>query len=320
MTTTAEQTTAASTPVTTLVELTGVSRWYGNVVAVNDITMTLGAGVTGLLGPNGAGKTTVLHMMAGFLAPSKGEVVVGGQPAWRNPPVYRQLGIVVERESVHGFLSGWDFVLASARLHKLANPEAAARRAVELVDMVEPMNRRMDTYSKGMRQRMRVAAALVHDPTVLLLDEPFNGMDPRQRMHMMELLHAMGDAGRTVLFSSHILEEVEQVSGTVQVIVAGRLAASGDYRTIRRLMTHRPHVFTIRSTDDRRLAVALIAHTSVASVDLDPKTGLTVKASDYGTFTRELPKIALAEHVRVQRLVPADESLESVFAYLVGGS
>jgi ABC-2 type transport system ATP-binding protein len=320
MTTTAEQTTAASTPVTTLVELTGVSRWYGNVVAVNDITMTLGAGVTGLLGPNGAGKTTVLHMMAGFLAPSKGEVVVGGQPAWRNPSVYRQLGIVVERESVHGFLSGWDFVLASARLHKLANPESAARRAVELVDMVEPMNRRMDTYSKGMRQRMRVAAALVHEPTVLLLDEPFNGMDPRQRMHMMELLHAMGDAGRTVLFSSHILEEVEQVSGTVQVIVAGRLAASGDFRTIRRLMTHRPHVFTIRSTDDRRLAVALIAHTSVASVDLDPKTGLTVKASDYGTFTRELPKIALAEHIRVQRLVPADESLESVFSYLVGGS
>jgi ABC-2 type transport system ATP-binding protein len=320
MTTTAEQAPATSAPVSTLVELNGVSRWYGNVVAVNDITMTLGAGVTGLLGPNGAGKTTVLHMMAGFLAPSKGEVLVGGQPAWRNPSVYRQLGIVVERESVHGFLSGWDFVLASARLHKLANPEAAARRAVELVDMVEPMNRRMDTYSKGMRQRMRVAAALVHDPTVLLLDEPFNGMDPRQRMHMMDLLHGMGDAGRTVLFSSHILEEVEQVSGTVQVIVAGRLAASGDYRTIRRLMTHRPHVFTIRSTDDRRLAVALIAQTSVAAVDLDPKTGLTVKASDYGTFTRELPKVALAQNIRVQRLVPADESLESVFAYLVGGS
>jgi ABC-2 type transport system ATP-binding protein len=289
------------------------------VVAVNDITMTLGPGVTGLLGPNGAGKTTVLHMMAGFLAPSKGEVLVGGQPAWRNPPVYRELGIVVEREAVHGFLSGWDFVLASARLHKLPDPAAAARRAVELVDMVEPMNRRMDTYSKGMRQRMRVAAALVHDPSVLLLDEPFNGMDPRQRMHMMDLLHGMGDAGRTVLFSSHILEEVEQVSGTVQVIVAGRLAASGDFRTIRRLMTHRPHMFTIRSTDDRRLAVALMALPSVAGVDLDPKAGITLKAADYGTFTRELPKVALAEKIRVQRLVPADESLESVFSYLVGG-
>jgi ABC-2 type transport system ATP-binding protein len=298
------------------VDLQGVSKWYGNVVAVNDITMTLDAGVTGLLGPNGAGKTTVLHMMAGFLAPSRGTVTVNGQPAWRNPSVYSGLGIVSEREAVHGFLTGWEFVLASAKLHRLANPEAAARRAIDLVEMADAQSRRLDTYSKGMRQRMRVAAALVHDPSVLLLDEPFNGMDPRQRMHMMELLHTMGGQGRTVLFSSHILEEVEQVSGTVQVIVAGRLAASGDFRTIRRLMTHRPHVFTIRSSDDRRLAVALINEVSVSGVELDA-AGLTVRARDYGTFTRALPKVALSQRIRVQRLVPTDESLESVFSYLV---
>src|SRR5262249_12938694 len=147
--------------------------------------------------------------------------------------------------------------------------------------------------------------------------EPFNGMDPRQRMHMMDLLHAMGAQGRTILFSSHILEEVEQVSGTVQVIVAGRLAASGDYRTIRRLMTNRPHVFTLRSADDRGLAVALIGESSVAGVELDVRKGLTVKASDYGTFTRALPKIARARGIRIQQLIPADESLESVFSYLV---
>ncbi len=318
MTATVEPTAVSATA--TAVELRGVSKWYGNVVAVNDITMTLGPGVTGLLGPNGAGKTTVLHMMAGFLAPSRGQVLVGGVPTWRNPPVYSDLGIVSEREAVHGFLSGWEFVLASAKLHRLPNPAAATQRAVELVEMIEAKDRRLDTYSKGMRQRMRVAAALVHDPSVLLLDEPFNGMDPRQRMQMMDLLHTMGDQGRTVLFSSHILEEVEQVSGTVQVIVAGRLAASGDYRTIRRLMTHRPHVFTIRSSDDRRLATALMADASVAGVEIDSANGLTVKSSDYGTFTRALPKVALAEKIRVQRLVPADESLESVFAYLVGTS
>lgn len=300
------------------ISLTGVSKWYGNVVAVNDITMTLGPGVTGLLGPNGAGKTTVLHMMAGFLPASRGEVLIGGQPAWRNPAVYSGLGIVSEREAVHGFLTGAEFVLASAKLHRLADPAAATKRAIDLVEMSEASSRRMDTYSKGMRQRMRVAAALVHDPAVLLLDEPFNGMDPRQRMHMMELLHGMGDQGRTVLFSSHILEEVEQVSGTVQVIVSGRLAASGDFRTIRRLMTTRPHVFTIHSSDDRRLAVALIGEESVAGVELIPGGGLTVRAGDYGRFTRSLPKVALAQHIRVQRLVPADESLESVFAYLVG--
>jgi len=301
------------------VELQGVSRWYGNVVAVNDVTMTLGPGVTGLLGPNGAGKTTVLHMMAGFLAPSRGAVLVGGAPTWRNPDVYRNLGLVSEREALHGFLTAREFVEASARLHRLPQPEAAARRAIALVEMADAEDRRIATYSKGMRQRTRVAAALVHDPGVLLLDEPFNGMDPRQRMHMMDLLHGMGAEGRTVLFSSHILEEVEQVSGTVQVIVAGRLAASGDYRTIRRLMTNRPHVFTVVSSDDRALAVALMAEPSVTGVELD-KTGLTVRAGDYGTFTRVLPKIVRGSGIRLQRLLPTDESLESVFSYLVATS
>jgi ABC-2 type transport system ATP-binding protein len=300
-----------------MVDLRGVSKWYGNVVAVNDITMNLGGGVTGLLGPNGAGKTTVLHMMAGFLAPSRGTVLVGGAPAWRNPAVYSTLGLISEREAVHGFLTGWEFVLASAKLHRLGDPAGAARRAIELVEMADAQHRRMHTYSKGMRQRTRVAAALVHDPAVLLLDEPFNGMDPRQRMHMMDLLHAMGAEGRTVLFSSHILEEVEQVSGTVQVIVAGRLAASGDFRTIRRLMTNRPHVFTVFSSDDRRLAVALMGQPSVAGVELGTPAGLTVRAGDYGTFTRALPRVARAEQIRVRRLLPADESLESVFSYLV---
>jgi ABC-2 type transport system ATP-binding protein len=300
----------------TTVDLTNVSRWYGNVVAVNDISMTLEPGVTGLLGPNGAGKTTALHMMAGFLAPSRGTVTVGGRPSWRNPDVYRELGLVNEREAVHGFLSAWDFVLANARMHRLADPVGAAKRALDLVEMTDAQDRRIETYSKGMRQRTRVAAALVHDPAVLLLDEPFNGMDPRQRMHMMELLHGLGEQGRTILFSSHILEEVEQVSGTVQVIVAGRLAASGDYRRIRRLMTNRPHVFAVASSDDRRLAVALIGQASVSGVEIDA-AGLTVRAADYGSFTRALPRIALGEGIRLRKLVPSDESLESVFSYLL---
>jgi ABC-2 type transport system ATP-binding protein len=303
-------------PSANAVELRGVSRWYGNVVAVNDVSMSLGPGVTGLLGPNGAGKTTLLHMMAGLLPPSRGELTVAGQPAWRNPEIYRVLGLVVDREAVPGFLTAWQFVLASARLHELSDPEQATERALGQMELQDAWHRRLGTYSKGMRQRARVAAALVHRPTMLLLDEPFNGMDPRQRLHMMDLLHRIADAGATVLFSSHILEEVERVSGTVQVIVAGRLAASGDYRSIRRLMTHRPHVFAIRSTDDRRLAVALIAETAVAGVDIG-LSGLTVRAGDYGTFARVLPRIAQRERVRVRQVTPSDESLESVFAYLV---
>jgi ABC-2 type transport system ATP-binding protein len=300
----------------TTMELTNVSRWYGNVVAVNDISMTLEAGVTGLLGPNGAGKTTVLHMMAGFLSASRGTVTIDGENTWRNPEIYRRLGLVNEREAVYSFLTAKEFVLASAKMHKLPDPQAAAAAALALVEMTDAQDRRIGTYSKGMRQRTRVAAALVHNPQVLLLDEPFNGMDPRQRMHMMELLHSLGDRGHTILFSSHILEEVEQVSGTVQVIVAGRLAASGDYRRIRRLMTNRPHVFAVQSSDDRRLAVALIGEKSVSGVEIDT-TGLTVRASDYGSFTRALPRIALGEGIRLRKLLPSDESLESVFSYLL---
>ncbi|MEV6343492.1 ABC transporter ATP-binding protein [Actinoplanes sp. NPDC051851] len=300
----------------TTVDLTNVTRWYGNVVAVNDITMSLGSGVTGLLGPNGAGKTTVLHMMAGFLAPSRGAVTIDGKPTWRNPAVYRDLGLVTEREAVHAFLTAEQFVLACAKMQKLGDPAGATRRALELVEMTEAAGRRIGTFSKGMRQRTRVAAALVHEPKVLLLDEPFNGMDPRQRMHMMELLHKLGDNGHTILFSSHILEEVEQVAGLVQVIVAGRLAASGDYRKIRRLMTNRPHVFAVRSSDDRKLAVALMGEDSVAGIEV-AATGLSVRASDYGSFTRALPRIALDQGIRLQQLVPSDESLESVFSYLL---
>jgi ABC-2 type transport system ATP-binding protein len=298
------------------IELNHVSRWYGNVVAINDITMTIGPGVTGLLGPNGAGKSTLLHLAAGFLAPSRGDLTVAGAASWHNPGIYRTVGLVPERDSVYSFLTGEAFVRATAQLHRLADPAAATRRAIAMVEMADAQDRRIATYSKGMRQRTRVAAALVHDPGVLLLDEPFNGMDPRQRLHMMELLGRMADEGRTILFSSHILEEVEQLSGTVQVIVAGRLAASGDYRHIRRLMTTRPHVFTISSSNDRLLATVLMGQDSVSGVSLEGET-LQVHASDYGTFTRALAKLAKASDIRLTNILPADESLEKVFSYLV---
>jgi ABC-2 type transport system ATP-binding protein len=300
----------------TSLELTAVSRWYGNVVAVNDISMTIGPGVTGLLGPNGAGKSTLLHMMSGFLPPSAGAVTIDGAPTWRRPDVYRLIGLVPEREATYGFLTAAEFVLATAKLHRLTDPVRATERAIGLVELADVAGRRLATFSKGMRQRAKVAAALVHDPQVLLLDEPFNGMDPRQRLHMMELLKTMADAGRTVLFSSHILEEVEQLSDIVQVVVSGRLAASGDFREIRRLMTDRPHVFTIRSTDDRSLAAALIGAPHTAGVTIEGGR-LRVQAADFGGFTRELAGLARRRGIGLREVVPADESLESVFDYLV---
>jgi ABC-2 type transport system ATP-binding protein len=301
----------------TVIELRDVSRWYGNVVAVNDITMSIGPGVTGLLGPNGAGKSTVMHMIAGFLAPSKGTLTVHDAPTWQNPEIYRTLGLVPERDSVYAFLTGEQFVHATARLHKLPDPEAATRHAIEMTDMSAAAGRRIATYSKGMRQRIKVAAALVHDPEILLLDEPFNGMDPRQRLHMMDLLGKLGAEGRVVLFSSHILEEVERLSGTIQVMVAGRLAASGDFRAIRRLMTGRPHVFNVRSSDDRKLAAVLVGRPYTAAVEFTGRAGLQVRTSDFGAFCAQIATLTRDHGIALRELLPTDESLESVFGYLI---
>ena len=300
--------------------LESVSRWYGNVVAVNDVTMTIGPGVTGLLGPNGAGKSTLIALMSGFLEPSSGSVTLAGERVWGNVGVYRRLGLVPEREVSFAYLTGRQFVQAGAELHRLPGARAATQRALEEVDLVDAADRPISTYSKGMRQRAKLANALVHEPEVLLLDEPFNGVDPRQRMHLMELLTRMGEQGRTVLFSSHILEEVEHIARHVEVVVSGRHAASGDFGAIRRLMTDRPARYTVRSSDDRRLGAVLMGQDSVRGVSLEASAGTSevhVEVTDMSAFALALPALARAQDITVHELTPTDESLESVFTYLV---
>jgi ABC-2 type transport system ATP-binding protein len=296
--------------------LARASRWYGNVVACNDVSFAIGPGVTGLLGPNGAGKSTILGMIAGLLPPSAGAVTLLGAPAWRHPELYRRVGLVPERESVPTWLTGRGFVRYAAQLQGLEDADAAAARVIERVDLAEAADRRTSTYSKGMKQRILLAAALVHDPPVLLLDEPFNGLDPRQRLHMMTLLRELAAAGRTILFSSHILEEVERLAGRVLVVYAGRLAAWGDFREIRRLMTNRPHTYLIRSSDDRAIAARLIVNGVVGGAEL--RDGwLEVHTADLVAFGHLLPRLAREADVSLFEARPTDESLESVFAYLV---
>ena len=309
--------TAAATPTPSdPIVLDRVSRWYGSVVAVNDVSFSIGPGITGLLGPNGAGKSTVLGMMAGLLPPSAGRVTLFGAAAWRHPGVYREVGLVPERESVPGWLTGAAFVGFAARLQGLPDPDAAAAAAIATVDLAPAAGRRTGTYSKGMRQRILLAAALVHEPRVLLLDEPFNGLDPRQRLQMMALLRRLAAAGRTIVFSSHILDEVERLAERILVIHAGRLAAAGDFRAIRRLMTDRPHSFTIRSSDDRRLAAALLADGAIVAAEL-LDGHLAVRTADFAGFGRRLPPVARDAAITLLEVRPTDESLESVFAYLV---
>jgi ABC-2 type transport system ATP-binding protein len=230
--------------------------------------------------------------------------------------MYARIGLVPERESVYPFLTGREFVLLSARLHRLPEPEEAAARAIHEVDLEGAQHRATGGYSKGMKQRLKVAAAIVHSPPVLLLDEPFNGADPRQRLHMMDMLRDMAARGTTIVFSSHILEEVERLAENVLVVVSGRLAAAGDFRHIRRLMTDRPHTFTLRTNDDRRLAAALVADPAVFGVALEDGM-LSVKTSDFSAFTLAVARVARDAGVSLRELRPSDESLESVFSYLV---
>jgi len=293
-----------------------VSHWYGDVVAVNDVTCSIAAGITGLLGPNGAGKSTMLQMAAGLLAPSSGTVRVYGESPLARPSIFRTVALVPEREALPGMLSARTFVEARAVLLGLRDPKQAAQRALATVELDTVAHRAVGGFSKGMRQRTKLAAALVHEPTVLLLDEPFNGLDPRQRLHMMRLLETRAEAGTAVLLSSHILEEIEGVASRIVVMLSGRLAASGDYRTLRRMMTDRPHTVRIRSTNDRALASVLVTSATVVGVELGAES-LMVRTTDYTGFAHQIGAAAQQASITLLEVQPTDESLEHVFAYLV---
>ncbi len=293
-----------------------VSQWYGDVVAVNDISCTVGAGITGLLGPNGAGKSTLLQLAAGLLTPANGRVLVYGEAPDQHPSIYARVALVPEREALPGMLTARAFVTARATMLGVRDIRTAVNRALTLVELDTVADRRVDGFSKGMRQRAKLAAALVHEPTLVLLDEPFNGLDPRQRVHMMRLLEARAADGTAVLLSSHILEEIEGVASRILVMLAGRLAATGDYRSLRRLMTDRPHTVRVRTSADRTLAAALVQRLDVLGVEV-AKDGVLVRTTDYAALARALAPAAQQHALTVYEIEAQDESLEHVFAYLV---
>jgi len=300
------------------VEVREVSRWFGPVMALSEVSFSLGPGITGVLGPNGAGKTTLLRLLAGLLAPSRGEVRVLGRPARGNPAIYRHLTLIMDADAVYPFLTAREFVRLNARLHGIRD-EATVDAALAMVELTDAADRRLGGLSKGMRQRARLAAGLVHGPTVLLLDEPFSGADPRQRLHLMGIVRRLAEEGRTVLFSSHILEEVERLAHIVLVLVQGKLAAAGTVSAIRGAMLDRPHRMRVRASDPRALAAGLVREPVVTGVELAPEDGrLVVAARELGSCARVIPRAARAAGVRLFEVVPEDESLEKVFAYLVG--
>lgn len=293
-----------------------LSKWFGAKVAVSEVTISFGPGITGLLGPNGAGKTTLMRVVAGLQKPSQGEVSVLGVDPRAHPSIYAQIALVPEDEAIYERLTGRQFVKLAAQLAKVGNVDARVDEAIEIVGLTDSAHRRLGGFSKGMRQRAKVASALVSDPQVLLLDEPLNGADPVQRAQLIELFKELGEAGRTVLVSSHILAEVERMADRVVAMVDGRLAAVGSVSVIREAMTDKPRQVFVQSSDSRRLAAALIGIDGVVGVHVGVDQ-LRIETSDAGDLARRLPGLAIEAEVAVTRIEPVDESLESVFRYLV---
>jgi ABC-2 type transport system ATP-binding protein len=296
------------------VEATGASKWFGQKVAVSDVTCSFGPGLTGLLGPNGAGKTTLLRMITGLLAPSEGAVTIDGRDPRRHPDVFRHLSFVPEEDAVYPFLTATEFVAYAAALSGTGGSGVAD--AIAAVDLTADAGRDLRTFSKGMRQRAKVAAALVTDPRILVLDEPLNGTDPVQRAHLISVFRRLASEGRTVIVSSHVLAEVERMADRVIAIVDGRLAAAGDVSAIRRAMSDTPYRVRIDVDPPRPVAADLVAHDSVSSVTVVAGS-LHVETSDLPGLGRALPEIARRLDARLTGFEPEDESLESVFRYLV---
>jgi ABC-2 type transport system ATP-binding protein len=302
------------------ITVSGVSKWFGSVVALSEVTCSIGWGITALLGPNGAGKSTLFRLLCGLTAPSNGQVrVLGGNPK-RDARLAARVGLVPQQETLFEPLTALEFVRLAGVLHGLPDADARAHHALRLVELDTGDERPIATYSKGMRQRVKVAQALVHGPEVIFLDEPLTGLDPRQRLHLVDLFHRLGAEGRCVLVSSHVLDEVEKFGSRVLVIVQGRLAAEGDFHAIRDLMDDRPHRISVRCDDARALATGLLANGSAQGVHLEGHDELVVDTADVARFRRSVAVIAQHHGLRLYEVRPIDDDLESVFRYLVGAS
>lgn len=293
-----------------------VSKWFGDLVAVSDVSFRVGPGVTALLGPNGAGKSTMMRMLCGLTAPSQGEIRVLGRDPRADLELTRSIGIVPQQEGIFESLTAFEFVRLAGVLHEVPDPDAAAVHALSVVELDPHDKRKLPTYSKGMRQRVKVAQAIVHEPQVIVLDEPLTGLDPRQRLHMIDLFHRLGSEGRCVIVSSHVLDEVERFGSRVLVIAQGRLAAEGDFHAIRGLMDDRPLRVRVRTDRPRALASRLIAGPAAIGVRADDGA-LLVDTIDAATFRTVIAREARDVGARLYEVKTLDDDLESVFRYLV---
>jgi ABC-2 type transport system ATP-binding protein len=302
-----------------LVQAEHLSKWYGQVSGLNDVTVSIPPGITGLLGPNGAGKSTFMKLMTGQLKPSQGTIRVLGEPIWGNPAIYARIGFCPEQDAFYDRMTGLEWVTALVRLNGLGEQESveAARRALDKVDLLEAAEKKIGAYSKGMRQRAKLAQALVHDPALLILDEPLTGMDPLMRRKTIRLIKDWSRAGRHIIVSSHILHEIESMTSNILLINNGRIVAEGNVHQIRELIDTHPHTVHVRGSDPRALARRFLADDDVLSLKLEPGA-VVVETSRPDSFYARLTELAASgEAGAVDEVQSPDDNLQAVFRYLV---
>jgi ABC-2 type transport system ATP-binding protein len=312
-------TVATSTGPRPVVEADHLSKWYGQVIGLNDVSVSVPPGVTGLLGPNGAGKSTFMKLMTGQLKPSKGVIRVLGEPVWHNPRIFFRVGLCPDQDSFYDRMTGAEWLAALVRLNGYDERQAsdAARRALEAVDLVEAGAKKIGSYSKGMRQRVKLAQAIIHDPEMLILDEPLAGMDPIGRRRTIRLIKEWARDGKSVLVSSHILHEIEAMTSSILLINNGRILAEGDVHQIRELIDEHPHTVYIRGEDPRRLARAFLAADDVISLRFEEQAVVVQTARPDVFYARLTDLAASGEAGVVSEVTSPDDNLQAVFQYLV---
>ena len=302
-----------------IVETEHLSKWYGQVSGLNDVTVSVPAGITGLLGPNGAGKSTFMKLVTGQLRPSQGRVRVLGEPVWGNPRLYFRVGFCPEQDAFYERMTGLEWVTALVRLNGLGEREAAeaAHRALETVDLLDAGGKKIGAYSKGMRQRVKLAQAIVHEPELLILDEPLSGMDPIMRRRTIRLIKDWERAGKSILVSSHILHEIESMTANILLINNGRILAEGNVHQIRDLIDEHPHTVFIRAADPRTLARRFLAEEDVLSLRFESGAVVVETARPDAFYTRLTALAASGEAGVIDEVTSPDDNLQAVFKYLV---
>jgi ABC-2 type transport system ATP-binding protein len=296
-----------------------VSKWYGQVIGLNDVSVGVPPGITGLLGPNGAGKSTFMKLITGQLKPSKGVVKVLGEPIWSNPHLYFEIGFCPEQDSFYERMTGLEWVTALVRLNGLSDKDAdaAAKRALTAVDLMDAANKKIGAYSKGMRQRVKLAQAIVHDPALLILDEPLAGMDPLARRRTIRMIREWARSGKSVIVSSHILHEVESMTGNILLINNGRILAEGDVHQIRELIDEHPHTVSVRAQEPRALAREFLSFGDVRSLKFEEGAVIVETGKPDMFYARLTEMAASGQYGSIDEVTSPDDNLAAVFQYLV---